>query len=339
MLRHTIDANAFSLPNSGIIRLDVAREPGNRLDILAKRNGPGPRVLIVGGTHGDEFEGQIAAMELARSLPDLTVQGTLIVLPVHHPAAARAGCRTGPADQRDLNRAYGAARQPGPTQAIADFVTAALLPEVDMVIDLHSGGYNTAFVLSSNLQATPGGAEWEDMRPMLMAFGAPYAITFDEAGADGMPHAGTLEGLARRLGKRALSSEIGGTGGVTATSVGVARQGLINVLHHVGSVSSPLAVPWQDSSSIELSLTLPAQHVTAPGPGWFVPSCRLGDEVSVGDMLGNVMPDDDPLDTPHAIMAATSGTVVALHHPVRCTKGDVLVFVAAPMPKTSADNF
>jgi hypothetical protein len=52
-----------------------------------------------------------------------------------------------------------------------------------------------------------------------------YAITFDEAGAGAMPHRGTLEGLVRAKGVRALSSELGGTGGVTTASLGVARQG------------------------------------------------------------------------------------------------------------------
>jgi predicted deacylase len=337
MIRHTIDSDAFSLPSCGIERLDVAVTPEHRLDIVVVRNGPGPRVLVVGGTHGDEFEGQIATLELARSLPDLIVCGTLIVLPLHNPAAARAGHRRSPTDLRDLNRAYGSARQPGPTQSIADFVSNALLPEVDIVIDLHSGGRTHAFVLSSNLQATPGGPEWAEMRPMLMAFGAPYAITFDEAGEDGMPHKGTLEGLVRTLGKRALSSEIGGSGGVTAASVAVARQGLTNVLHHVGSISSPLAMDWRDSPSVELSLTLPHQHEKAPCAGWFVPHCQLGDVVSAGSTLGCVLPDDDPLAEPLPVVATTTGTVVALFHPVRCVKGEVIVYVAASMPKTSAD--
>jgi predicted deacylase len=175
------------------------------------------------------------------------------------------------------------------------------------------------------------------MRPLLMAFDAPYAITFDEAGAHGMPHRGTLEGLARQRGIRALSSEIGGTGGVTAASLSVARQGLVNVLHHVGSVPSPVAADWRLSRSVELSLTRDDQHLTAPAAGWFTPSVSLGDAVIAGDIIGHILRDDNPLGAADAVIASSDGVVVSLWHPVRCGKGEVVAFIADPMPKTSPD--
>ena len=336
MKRHHVNSEGFDLPSQGSARLNLTLAEGEALELVVRVDGPGPRVLVVGGTHGDEFEGQIAALELARALPDLALRGTLIVLPLHNPLASRAGQRQTPADGRDLNRAYGDPEDGGPTARIAKFVTERLLTEIDLVIDLHSGGRKTGFVLSSNLQARPGEAEHAEMRPLLMAFDAPYAITFDEAGEDAMPHLGTLEGFARTKGIRALSSELGGTGGVTTASLAVARQGLVNVLHHVGSVTSPLAVRWQDSRSIELTLTRPEEHLTAPVAGWFVPCQSLGDQVRSGDPVGHVVPDGDPLAPPVPVSARTDGVVAGLFHPVRCFAGDVLAFVAATMPRTSS---
>ena len=336
MKQHHLNSRDFELPSQGSARMTVALAQDESLDLAVRVQGAGPRVLVVGGTHGDEFEGQIAALELARALPDLALRGTLIVMPLHNQRACRAGQRETPADGRDLNRAYGCPNDGGPTARIAEFVTQRLLPAVDLIIDLHSGGRQTGFVLSSNLQARPMSAEYADMRPLLMAFGAPYAITFDEAGADAMPHRGTLEGMAREKGIRALSSELGGTGGVTTASLGVARQGLINVLHHVGCVISPVAVGWQESRSVELSLTRPEEHLTAPEAGWFVPCVSLGENIRCGDPVGHVVPDDDPLARPIPVNALTDGVVAALLHPVRCRTADVLAFIAAELPIDSA---
>lgn len=336
MKRYTTQPENFELAASKSKLVSVTLAESQVLDLAIRVEGSGPRVLVIGGTHGDEFEGQIAAVELARALPDLALRGTMIVMPFHNTSASRAGTRETPSDRRDLNRAYGRGNEEGPTARIAHFVTERLLPEVDLVIDLHSGGRESSFVLSSNLQSAPNSPEYKEMRPMLMAFDAPYAITFDEVGLDAMPHIGTLEGLARAQGKRALSSELGGTGGVTTASLAVARNGLVNVLNHAGSVKSAMARPWHESQSVELSLTRAEEYLTTPIAGWFVPRVSLGEAVLVGDPIGEVVPDVDPFGQTVVVTARTEGVVAALWHPVRCKMDDVVACIAARMPKTSA---
>lgn len=169
--RHHLTAREFDLPTAGAAMLTVALWDGEALEVAVRVAGPDPRVLVVGGTHGDDFEGQIAALDLARALPDLALHGTLIVLPLHNPTAARAGTRETPTDGRDLNRACGLADSTGPTARIARLVTDHLLTRVDLVIELHSGGRQSDFVLSSNLQARPGGDEHADMRPRALCRG------------------------------------------------------------------------------------------------------------------------------------------------------------------------
>ena len=301
------------------------------LEVAAAGQGRGPTILVVGGTHGDEFEGQVAALELARALPDLAVAGRLLVVPFHHRVACRAGTRASPVDGRDLNRAYGSAggSGTGPTADLARFVEDRLLPEADVVIDLHSGGAAHRFVVSSNLQATIGGPEQERMMPALLAFDAPFAITFDEAGDNAMPHAGTLEGAARALGRAALSTELGGGGTLTQASLAVARAGLVNLLHHFGVVRSPVATSWRESRSRRLTLSRPEEHLVTPMTGWFVPACEVGDAVRAGDAVGHMAPDEDPFAEPVAVVAAADGVVAALAHPVRQATGAVVAYVAA----------
>ena len=86
-------------------------QQGKRIDrpsltVLWRPSGEGPRVLVVGGTHGDEFEGQFAASSLVRKLPSLELLGSITVLPRHHPAACFAGMRVSPIDGANLNRLY-----------------------------------------------------------------------------------------------------------------------------------------------------------------------------------------------------------------------------------------
>src|SRR5436305_12277015 len=44
-------------------------------------NGAGPRILLMAGNHGDEYEGQVALGRLIRSLDPTEVRGRILVLP------------------------------------------------------------------------------------------------------------------------------------------------------------------------------------------------------------------------------------------------------------------
>ena len=64
------------------------------IPIVSVANGSGPTALVIGGVHGDEPEGQVAALNLARELQPEQVTGRLIVIPCASPEASRAytGC-------------------------------------------------------------------------------------------------------------------------------------------------------------------------------------------------------------------------------------------------------
>lgn len=333
-----VNEAAFDVSHPGARRWSVAipdDRGGQRLTVFTAGDGAGPTLLVTGGVHGDEFEGQVAVLELARALPSLTINGRMIVVPFVNEAACRASQRTSPVDGRDLNRLFSVDRQNGaePSTQLARFVEERLLPGLDWLIDLHSGGRAHEFVLSSNLQASPGTAECEAMMPALLAFDAPYAIVFDEAGPHAMPHRGTLESAARARGTRALSSELGGAGRLTAPSLSVARQGLVNLLHHIGSVRSPRATDWRESRSRLLSLTRPDEHVAAGVDGWFCPTRVLGESVEPGDVIGYLMRDEDPFAEPAVIRSATDGIIVALAAKGRMTAQERVAYVASLMQR------
>ena len=97
-------------------------------------------MVLMGGTHGDEYEGQIAIDRLAKTLRPEEITGRIICLPMLNFPAADAGLRCSPIDEGNLNRAFPADPRGTPTQLIAHYVEEVLMPLADYAIDLHSGG-------------------------------------------------------------------------------------------------------------------------------------------------------------------------------------------------------
>lgn len=108
--------------------------------VLRIEAGAGPAVLLMAGVHGDEWEGQAALLELWHALPGLLRRGTVYVAPAANAEASLAGTRLSPADGGNLNRAFLGAPARGYTEAVAHALQTRILPQVQYMIDVHSGG-------------------------------------------------------------------------------------------------------------------------------------------------------------------------------------------------------
>ena len=73
--------------------------------IIKYKNGDGPTVLVLAGNHGDEYEGQFAARDLANNLDLNEVTGRIIIIPCLSQPAAKAGTRLWP-DGTNFNRIF-----------------------------------------------------------------------------------------------------------------------------------------------------------------------------------------------------------------------------------------
>src|ERR1700735_1842891 len=110
------------------------------LPLIWIRNGPGPQALLTAGVHGDEFEGQIALRNLARTLAPEEIRGGLLILPMANAPAVAVSSRVSPIDDLNLNRVFPGDPLGTPTQAIAAAIEDLLLPIFDYAFDIHSGG-------------------------------------------------------------------------------------------------------------------------------------------------------------------------------------------------------
>jgi N-alpha-acetyl-L-2,4-diaminobutyrate deacetylase len=92
------------------------------------RTKTGPTVLLLGGNHGDEYQGQIAAMRLARELTPSMVNSRIIIIPSLNFPAARAATRLSPLDGMNMNRAFPGDANGTVTSQIAHYLTHTLFP-------------------------------------------------------------------------------------------------------------------------------------------------------------------------------------------------------------------
>lgn len=114
---------------------------GENLEIQKNRitGGPGRRLCLVTGTHGDELEGQYVAWRLGRLLqenPD-SLQGTVDIYPALNPLGINTMNRTFPLSGLDMNRTFPGSEHSGMTEYIARGIVEDL-KGADLVIDVHA---------------------------------------------------------------------------------------------------------------------------------------------------------------------------------------------------------
>lgn len=291
--------------------------------MICFNGGDGPTVLLTAGTHGDEYEGQIALRRVARALTQTEVRGRVLILPELNRPAVVAGRRTSPLDAGNLNRAFPGSNSGGPTGMIAEYVSATLFPLADYVLDLHSGGSSLDYLEVA--YAHRGHTQEQDQRieRLLRDFGAPNSILTDGRGGGG---ATTLYAAAAKLGLAALTAELGGGSGLSETGTALAEAGVRRVLRRLG-VAPELAAP-EAGPMRRLTMRPPELSIYAPMDGLFEPAVAVGTVVSAGQRAGFLHPLGQPLADPVELRFAAEGTVIYRRHPTLTAWGDALYGLA-----------
>ncbi|MGI9500321.1 MAG: deacylase, partial [Geminicoccaceae bacterium] len=115
-----------------------------KIPICHIRNGEGPKVLLMAGNHGDEYEGELTLLKLIQRLEPENMRGTITILPAVNLPAVMAARRRSPFDDGNLNRAFPGNPKGTPTERIAYFIETDLVPRHDILFDLHSGDTSMA---------------------------------------------------------------------------------------------------------------------------------------------------------------------------------------------------
>jgi uncharacterized protein len=289
------------------------------------KNGQGPRILLLGGVHGDEYEGQVMLMKLMRTLDIENVRGELIILPVANAPAAYAGRRVSPLDGGNLNRLFPGDPNGTPTQEIAHFIASVLMPRAQYVFDFHSGGGAMEFIPSAHVYYSPDKAQFERLLHFLEVFGMPTSVVLKGL----MGNEQRLIGVSEKTGVLRLSTELGGAARISVPALQAAEQGLARLLHDVGALRQPMTA--EPAPPIRLMTRLPnRKYVYALASGLFEPYVELGASIEQGQVAGAIHFPQEPWRAPEIVKFGDSGTVYAVRPLARTVLGDLLFIIAVP---------
>lgn len=289
------------------------------LPLCVVGNGDGPRVLLMAGNHGDEYEGQVMLVKLLRALAPENIQGRIIILPAANAPAAYAGRRVSPIDGGNLNRLFPGDADGGPTAMIAHFIESTLLPRVDYVFDFHSGGVSTEYLPLAHVVLP----EHEGRRAKALEFLRVFAMPVSVVVTGLLGGDQRLLGACERRGISHMSTELGGAGTVSLTALRAAEAGLRRLLHHVGVLREPPAdnVPPPTRRMVRQPMR---DFLYAPVDGIFEPYVALGETVRVGQPAGAIHAQRAPWLPATELVFAHEGVVLARRHPAGTEIGDAL---------------
>lgn len=291
--------------------------------ICVIKNGNGPTALISGGNHGDEYEGQVSLMNLAREIQPEQVQGRIILIPMLNRPASESGTRLSPIDGKNMNREFPGVRNNTITGIIAHYVANALLPLADLVVDIHSGGRTGHFYPSVNMHNVPNREQMKKMIDAGMAWGAPYVFIYRDVGGEGL-----YPSYAESLGKVTLGTEIGSAAQFGKTMVHITTRGVRNVLKHTGILEGEIETPEKTPEVVGAEER--EDYIMAPVSGLFEPFFELLDPVQAGQKIGQIHSQELPFNEPYPVYARTSGFVISrASFPLR-KQGEYLATIVRP---------
>jgi predicted deacylase len=285
----------------------------------------GPRLLITGGVHGDEFE-PIASIrrliDLFRTDADEVsgFQGHVTFVPIVNEAAFLRGHRCAE-DDLDLARTC-----PGKSDGSITEQTAAALSELirsaDFYIDLHTGGteYSVTPLAGYSLHHDP--AILDVQRRMAKAFNLPVV----------WGTAGDLDGrslsVARDAGVPAIYCEYSGSATCSASGVEGYVEGCLNVMSELGMRDHPVSFGRVGHVIEDPTPGSGHMEVCNPSPvtGFFEPAVEVGDVVADGQLLGTVY--DLKEFSPFEMRSPHGGIVITLRTFPRVREGESVGVVA-----------
>ncbi|HIM71805.1 MAG TPA: N-alpha-acetyl diaminobutyric acid deacetylase DoeB [Alphaproteobacteria bacterium] len=321
-VRTTVDFDAegvqhghLKIPYSG----DDSAWGAIMIPVTVVKNDVGPTVIFTGANHGDEYEGPIALWWLSNELKSKDIRGRVIIVPAMNYPAFKAGKRTSPIDGGNMNRTFPGRPDGTITEIIADYFNRVLLPMADYVADMHSGGKTLDFVPFACAHVLENKHQQARCIAAMEAFNAPYSLMLLE-----LDSAKMYDTAAEKMGKVFIGTELGGGGSASATTVAIAKRGILNLLKHAGILSG------EPERGPSISLVTPDHRsfVTSEHSGLLEMCVDLGADVKNGEVIALVHDIERTGTQPVEYKATIDGVLAGRHYPSLTQPGDNLAVIA-----------
>ncbi|HMO39498.1 MAG TPA: succinylglutamate desuccinylase/aspartoacylase family protein [Saprospiraceae bacterium] len=306
----TINNVAVKPGKSEIIKIPVGRLPsGNQILIRAHvyhSKKAGPRVLVMGGVHGDEINGvEIVRRAVTEDLFEDLTKGSVIAIPLLNVYGFINFSRD-VTDGKDVNRSFPGSSAGSLASRIAGTISRKILPYIDFGVDFHTGGkylYNYPQIRFSK----------GDARSMELAkaFGAPYLVAMPMINK-------SLRKAAWSEGKPILVYE----GGETLRYDGLSIQNALTGIRRLLQAQGMLAEQAAPAESLLLNKTT---WMRAPLAGMFRWYKCAGHKVLKGEPLGII---NDPFGLEALpLYAPRAGHIIGHNNAPVVNQGDPLFHI------------
>jgi predicted deacylase len=277
----------------------------------------GKRILVLGGVHGDEYEGPLAIHQVFAGLNPREMTGSFVAVPICNPLAFAAKQRTTPQDGKNLARCFPGNRSGTVTDRIAHMLHGQFIAAADFIIDLHSSGSQWSMpTLSGFIWGNP--ALDRIQRQACMQFGAPILWA--------SPHVpGRTLSSAFDLNIPALYCETAGQNACRGADVDLYANGVRNVMVMLGilparfttPVRKPRLVIFERGCYGDLDTSVKARH-----DGLFVSRKSVLARVRKGDLIGELFAPGGRL--LQRFRANRTGHLFMIRHASPTRKGDLI---------------
>jgi predicted deacylase len=286
---------------------------------------PGPTIVAIGGTHGDEYEGPVGLKNLLNELTAADmIAGRLIVIPVLNVPAFQAGQRESPLDGGNMNRAFPGDARGTLTRRIARFVSDEVLTRSDVVIDIHAAGPGFEIARCASFHQVDDPRLFARYRETALLFGMPFVMVYTSGMGTGL-----LTEAAEAMGKITIGGEFGYGASTDLAGVRWAHHGVRNVMRHNGLLAGPiesLTPPGLDRQRVVAQTDID-KYVTAPADGIAEPLVPLGSFVHADTPVA-CLHDFDRFDEPGTVIRADQdGYVLVRRFRAETRQGDVVMVI------------
>lgn len=295
------------------------------LTVINGTAGPGKSVVCFGGTHGNEYEGQVAVWRLMHELDPAEISGRVILLPRLNMPACVTGTRESLMDGVNMNRAFPGDPKGTLTYRIAHFVTTKIFPLVDVVIDIHSAGLGREFALCTSFHMVSDPDQYAEMKTVASLFDTPMIMIYSSDMASGL-----LTDEAEAMGKITIGSELGHSHGVLYQGLQHAYHGIKNVLRHYHMLSGDIVRvdPERESPPKLVEAVALENYIPTPFTGVFEPILKVGSPVEADQLVGRLYDFERVGSAPMEIHAPRAGYILTQPFRVPINKGDTMLVIA-----------
>ena len=278
----------------------------------------GPTVAILAGIHGDEYEGVIAALSLARELPGELLSGTVKIVSPAHPAAWQSCSRISPIDDANLARVFPGYQNGSATEQVAHAITEQVIKHADVLIDLHSAGTNFDMPFLCGFNA--GANSWcQESERLANVFNADF--TWHHNGA---PNYGRSLTVAYEQQIPAIYVEGHGGRSIRKTDLDGYTAGVRRVLQDLKMIPTAPRVA-RDTIRVAGDGNTDAGLVASES-GYLVTRVNVGDLVSNGDVIAEIIDISGVILS--TLLAVQNSYVMLLRRDARVHVGDTICITA-----------